>query len=276
MENILLPSKIEFKEGKNKNEGMVVIEPCHQGYGTTLGNALRRVLLSSLPGAAVTAIKIKSVSHEFSTIPYVKEDIIEIILNLKQLRLKVFSEEPVRLNLKVKGEKDVKAKDIEKSSAVEIINSDLHIATLTNKNAELEMEIFASQGRGYVPTESQEKENLEIGVIAVDSIFTPIKNIGYKVEDTRVGQITNYDKLTLTIETDGTISPKEAFLQAVNILMDHFKLLSEIDKKKEKIKEAKEVKEEIKEEISPAEEPKKEIVPEVKEKKKRGRPRKVK
>jgi DNA-directed RNA polymerase subunit alpha len=276
MENILLPSKIEFKEGKNKNEGTVVIEPCHQGYGTTLGNALRRVLLSSLPGAAVTAIKIKGVSHEFSAMPYVKEDIIEIILNLKQLRLKVFSEEPVRLNLKVKGEKDAKAKDIEKSSAIEIINPDLHIATLTNKNAELEMEIFASQGRGYVPTESQEKENLEIGVIAVDSIFTPIKNVGYKVEDTRVGQITNYDKLTLTIETDGTISPKEAFLQAVNILMDHFKLLSEIDKKKEKIKEVEEIKEEAVEEKieeKPVPEAKEEVF---KEKRKRGRPRKVK
>jgi len=278
MENILLPSKIEFKEGKNKNEGIIVIEPCYQGYGTTLGNALRRVLLSSLPGAAVTAVKIKGVAHEFSTIPYVKEDVIEIILNLKQLRLRVFSEEPVRLILKAKGEKEVKAKDIEKSSDVELVNPNLHIATLTNKNADLEMEIFVSQGRGYLPTENQEKENLEVGVIAIDSVFTPIKNVGYKVEDTRVGQITNYDKLTLNIETDGTISPKEAFRQAVNILMDHFKLLAEIDKKEEtpskvleEDKEVKEIKEKIKEEVE-----QKEIVPKVKEKKKRGRPRKIK
>jgi DNA-directed RNA polymerase subunit alpha len=279
MENILLPSKIEFSEGKKENEGIVIVEPCHQGYGTTLGNALRRVLLSSLPGAAVTAVKIKNAPHEFGAIPNVKEDVVEIILNLKQLRLRVFSAEPVRLVLKAKGEKELKAEDIDKSSDVEIVNPDLHLVTLTNKSADFEMEIFVSQGRGYVPTESQDKKKLELGVIAVDSIFTPIRNVGYKVEDTRVGQITNYDKLTLNIETDGTIAPKDAFKQAVVILMDHFRLLGGIDEERKPEAKAKkkevveEVKEEVKVEEAAVEEKPKE---EVKEKKKRGRPKKVK
>jgi DNA-directed RNA polymerase subunit alpha len=274
MENILLPSKIEFKEGKTKNEGIITIEPCYQGYGTTLGNALRRVLLSSLPGAAVTAVKIKGTPHEFSTIPSIKEDVIEIILNLKQLRLRVFNSEPVRLSLKAKGEKEVKAKDIETSSDVEIVNPDLHIATLTAKNADLDMEIFVSQGRGYVPTENREKENLEIGVISIDSIFTPIKNVGFKVEDTRVGQITNYDKLTLNVETDGTITPEAAFKQAVGMLLDYFHLIAGIDR--EKLPEVKKIeKKEMKEPIEEIIKPKKEE-PEIKEKKKRGRPKKVK
>ncbi len=275
MEQILLPSKIDFKEGKNKNEGILVVEPCYQGYGTTLGNALRRVLLSSLPGAAVTAVKIKGVTHEFSSLPYIKEDVIEIILNLKQLRLRIFSEEPVRLTLKIKGKKEVKAKDIEKSSQVEIVNPDLPIATLTNDKAELEIEIFASQGRGYVPTESQDKKDLELGTIAIDSVFTPIRNVGFKVEDTRVGQITNYDKLTLNIETDGTISPKEALKQAVSTLNDYFELLLAFDQPKEKAEEVGEVKEMAKEEIR-VEEEKPKAKEEVKEKKKRGRPKKVK
>jgi DNA-directed RNA polymerase subunit alpha len=284
MENILLPSKIEFSEGKKENEGIVIVEPCHQGYGTTLGNALRRVLLSSLPGAAVTAVKIKDAPHEFGAIPNVKEDVVEIILNLKQLRLRVFSAEPVRLILKAKGEKVLKAEDILKSSDVEIVNPDLHLVTLTNKSADFEMEIFVSQGRGYVPTESQDKKKLELGVIAVDSIFTPIRNVGYKVEDTRVGQITNYDKLTLNIETDGTIAPKDAFKQAVVILMDHFRLLGGIDEeKKPEVKaKKKEVVEEVKESSSVSssaeatEDKEEKPKEEVKEKKKRGRPKKVK
>jgi DNA-directed RNA polymerase subunit alpha len=224
MESIILPSKIEIKKGDHPNQATIIVEPCYYGYGTTLGNALRRVILSSLPGAAVTAVKIKGVQHEFSAIPHVKEDVIEIILNLKQLRLKVFQDEPVKLTLKAKGEGAITAENIEKNADVEIVNPDLFIATLTNKNAELEMEITVSQGRGYVPVEARSKEKLEVGAIAVDSIYTPIKSIGYKVDNVRVGDITNYDKLILDIETDGTINPEEALRQGAQILINHFNL----------------------------------------------------
>ena len=226
MENIPLPSKIEIAEGKTKHQSIISIYPCHPGFGTTIGNALRRVLISSLPGAAVTAFKIKGVSHEFSTVPHVKEDIVEIALNLKQLRLKVYSEEPVRLELKAKGEKKVTAKDIKTSSDVEVGNPDLLIATLTDKDAELELEMIVSQGRGYVPTETREKENIEVDMIMIDSIFTPIRNVGIQIENVRVGQMTNYEKLILTIETDGTISPSEALYQANNVLLDHFNCIA--------------------------------------------------
>lgn len=268
-----MPSKIEIKKGKLPNEAFVTVEPCHYGYGTTLGNALRRVILSSLPGAAVTAVKIKGVQHEFSTIPHVKEDVVEIILNLKQLRMKVFSAEPVRLTLKADGEKEVAAKDIEKSADVEIANPDLHIAELTNKNAELEMEIFVSQGRGYVPVEAREKEKTEVGMIAVDSIFAPIKNIGYKVENVRVGDITNYDKLILDIETDGTIKPEEALRQSAQILIDHFNLFLDGQKKEKEV--APEIKKEVeivKKEEALAEAPAAEAT---KTKSKRGRHKKI-
>src|SRR3989338_8356598 len=163
MESLLLPSKIHYSDGDRKNLGVFTIEPCYYGYGTTLGNALRRVLLSSLPGAAVTAIRIKGAEHEFSTVEHVKEDVVEMILNFKQLRLKVFSEEPVRLKLHAQGEKEVTAQDIEPNSDVDIVSKDLHIATLTDSKAELEVEITVSQGRGYVSTESRDKEKLDIG-----------------------------------------------------------------------------------------------------------------
>ena len=225
METIFLPSKIDLKKGKEPNTGILTIEPLYHGYGTTLGNALRRVLFSSLPGAAVTFFKIKGVQHEFSTIEGVFEDILEIVLNLKQLRLKLFTDEPLTLKLVKKGTGDVLAKDIAKDSNVEIINPELKIATITDKNTELNMEITVEKGRGFEPTENRNKENLPVGAIAIDAIFTPIKDIGYKVEYTRVGQITNYDKLTLTIETDGTISPEEALNFAAKTLIDHFSLL---------------------------------------------------
>ncbi|MBU0649188.1 DNA-directed RNA polymerase subunit alpha [Patescibacteria group bacterium] len=222
MENILLPNKISITPGKNKNEATLTVEPCYQGYGTTIGNALRRVLLSSLPGAACYAVKIKNAEHEFSTLTGVKEDALEITLNLKQLRLRVFSDEPVRLILKAKGEGVVKAKDIEKNADVEIVNSDLHIAQITDKNIELDMEIFVNRGRGYVPIEERDKSSLEVGTIALDAVYSPIINVGYKVENTRVGEITNYDKLILMLETDGTIKPEEAIDQVLKTLLDHF------------------------------------------------------
>lgn len=229
MENLFLPSKIELKEGETKNEGILVIEPLFHGYGTTLGNALRRVLLSSLPGAAVTSFKIKGATHEFSTIKGVYEDMLEIVLNLKQLRLKVYSDEPVVLKLVKKGEGEVLAKDIAKDANVDIINPDLKLATVTDKNTELNMEITVEKGMGFEPTENRNKADLPVGAIAIDAIFTPIADIGFNVENTRVGQITNYDKLTLMIKTDGTIDPEHALNAAVKILLDHFNLLYKAD-----------------------------------------------
>jgi len=238
MENISLPTNITFDKGKNENESIVNIWPCFPGYGTTLGNALRRVLLSSLPGAAVTSYKAKVVQHEFSTIPHIKENLVEISLNLKQLRLKLHSEDLQILILKVKGVKDVKASDIKAPSQVEIVNPDLHIATLTDKEAELDLEIKVERGRGYLPTENREKEEIEVGQINIDAIFTPIKNIGFKLDNVRVGQMTNYDKLILNIETDGTITPQEALNQATQILIDQFDFIAKNSKVEPKAKKS--------------------------------------
>lgn len=227
MEKLFLPSSFRIEETGKPNEARIIIEPCYHGYGTTLGNALRRVLLSSLSGAAVTALKIRGVTHEFATIEHIKEDVVEIILNLKQLRLRVFSAEPVKLFLNASGEGEVTAAQIQITSDVEIVNSDLHLATLTHKDAKLEMEIMVSQGRGYVPLEEQDRKKLELGMIAIDSIFSPVLNVGDKVEFVRVGGITNFEKLILTIETDGTITPVHALIQATEILLDHFNLILE-------------------------------------------------
>lgn len=225
MENILLPSSITFEKGERPNDGTLVIEPCFHGYGTTLGNALRRVLLSSLPGAAVVAVKIKSVNHEFQAIENVKEDALEIILNLKSLRLKAFSDEPITLKLSVSGEKVVTAADIEPNADIEIVNPDLKLFTITDQKGKVEMELTVRKGRGYSSTEERTRETSDLGTIAIDALFSPVRNVGYRVEDTRVGEITNYDKLIMTIETDGTITPEDAVKQSAQILMDHFSLL---------------------------------------------------
>ncbi len=225
MENILLPSTIKYEQGQRPNEGVLVVEPCFHGYGTTLGNALRRVLLSSLPGAAVTAVKIKGVTHEFQALPNVKEDVLEVILNLKGLRLKCFSEQPVKLTLKTKGAKVVTAGDIDANSDVEIVNPDMKIATITDESGVFEMELTVGRGRGYVPTEERVGESNDLGTIAIDSLYSPVRNVGYRVENTRVGEITNYDKLVMTIETDGTIAPEEAVNQCAKILIDYFSIL---------------------------------------------------
>jgi DNA-directed RNA polymerase subunit alpha len=225
MENILLPSTIKFDKGVRPNEGIFIVEPCFHGYGTTLGNALRRVLLSSLPGAAVTAVKIKGGTHEFQAIPNVKEDVLEIILNLKGLRLKCFSEEPVKLTLKVRGARTVTAKDIEANADVEIVNPEMKIATITNEIGSLELELIVGRGRGYVPTEERTGEVHDIGTIAIDSLYSPVRNVGYRVENTRVGEITNYDRLVMTIETDGTITPEEAVRESTKLLIDYFSIL---------------------------------------------------
>lgn len=226
MENFLLPSKVEFHSGEQEHTGSIVITPCYHGYGTTLGNALRRVLLSSLPGSAVEYFKVKGTQHEFTTIEGVKEDVVEIMLNLKQLAVKVFSDEPVVLNLVKKGVGPVTAADIEANSNVEIVNKDLFICTVT-KAKTLEMEITVGKGRGYKPVEEKDRQNYDLGTIVVDSVYTPVKDVGYHVEYTRVGDITNYEKLTINIETNGTMSPRSAMSQATEILMNHFTVIAE-------------------------------------------------
>ena len=225
METIFLPSKMHFAPGAVANESILTIEPLHHGYGTTVGNSLRRVLLSSLPGAAVTAMKIKGVQHEFSTVPGVKEDVLDIMLNIKKLRMRVHSEEPVVLKLATNKVGVVTAAAIEKNADVEIANPELEIATITDAKTPFDMEITVSRGRGYVPTEERDAAPTEIGVIAVDAMFSPVRNVGFRVENTRVGEITNYDKLIMNIETDGTINPEEAVTLSAQLLIDHVSLL---------------------------------------------------
>lgn len=210
---------------EENNKATFEIEPLFPGYGMTLGNSLRRVILSSLPGAAVTAVKIDGVSHEFTTITGVKEDVIEIILNLKLLRVKLHSDEEY-VTLSASGGGEVTAKNIKENSNVEIANKDLHIATLDGKSSKLEMEIKLEKGRGFVPVEKREGEKLGVGMIAVDALYAPIKKVRYNVESTRVGQMTDLDKLVMEVETDGTITPREAIEQASEILVDHFLLVS--------------------------------------------------
>lgn len=223
---IKLPSTIESKKIAD-DSSQIIIFSCYPGYGTTLGNALRRVLLSSLEGAAATAIKIKGVDHEFSTIKNVKEDVIEIILNVKQLRFQIFSDEPVELKLKVKGKKVVTAKEFEKNSLVKVVNADQKIFTLNSKDAEVELKIMVQKGRGYVPVEAREKEKLDIGYIAIDAVYTPVKNVNFKIEHVRVEQMTNYDKLILNIKTDGSVTPEDAVSAAASILVEHFTLIND-------------------------------------------------
>jgi DNA-directed RNA polymerase subunit alpha len=233
MDYILLPSTIEFNETDDKNIGELIISPCHQGYGTTIGNSLRRVLLSSIEGSAVETIRIDGVSHEFSAIDGVKEDVIEIMLNLKNLAVISHSENPVTLNLSKKGIGDVTAADFEKNSDIEIINPELKIATITDAKKPLNLEIIIGKGLGYVPASEKNTKNLDLGTIVMDSFYSPIKDIGYNVENTRVGDITDYEKVTLKIETNGTISPKEAVAKATKILMDHYSLILDESNKSE-------------------------------------------
>lgn len=244
MEPILLPSKIQFKKGANKNEAVLEVEPCYHGYGVTVGNALRRVLFSSLPGAAITSVKFMEVPHEFSGVPNVAEDALEIILNLKQVRLRSYSDEPVRLKLSASGEKEVTAGDFEKDSQIEIVNPDQHIAAITDAKGVFNLEVIVERGRGYLVTEDRDKSNLEAGMIVVDAVFTPIKSVSVKVENVRVGQITNFDKLIMNVETDGTITPEDAVKEASKILIDNFQLLAEAKKEEKKARKSKKAKEE--------------------------------
>lgn len=220
---------IEFRKPRISTKSLsgfaadFIIEPLERGFGYTLGNSLRRILLSSLPGAAISSVRIEGVAHEFSTIPGALEDVTDIILNLKNLVLKLHSAGPEVLRVKAKGPGEVKAKDIAISSEAEIINPDLHIATL-NKRAKLEMEMVVVKGRGYVTAESSKKATDAIGVIPVDSIFTPVRRVTYTVENTRVGQRTDYDRLILSVETNGSMTPDEAVSAAAQIVNEHMDL----------------------------------------------------
>lgn len=223
MDGISLPTSIIIDTvPEDGNRATMTVSPCYPGYGTTLGNALRRVLLSSLPGAAITAFKVKSVDHEFSTLPHVKEDVVEMILNIKTLRFHLEGDDLVELELDAKGEGPVTASQFKKKSGVTIANPDAVIATITDKAGGLHLKVIVQRGRGYVPVETREKEKRDVGYIAVDSIYTPVRNVNFRTEHIRVGQMTNYDKLLLDITTDGTMSPEEAFRQAVQILVEQF------------------------------------------------------
>mgnify|MGYP001579545840 CR=1 FL=1 len=223
---IPLPSQPKIVE-KKENSAIFEIAGLYPGYGVTVGNSLRRVLLSSLPGAAVTQVKIKGAQHEFSTLPGVMEDVITILLNIKQLRFKLHTDEPQRATLSIKGIKIVKASAFEVPSQLELVSKDAHLATLTAKSSSLDIEILVEKGLGYEPVEARKIGKLEIGTIAVDAIFTPVRKVSFRVENMRVGEKTYFDKLILELETDGTLTPEEVFSQAADILVKHFTLLQE-------------------------------------------------
>ncbi len=230
MEYAHLSSTVSIKTvSEDAKNGVFEAEGLFAGYGLTLGNALRRALLSSLPGAAATEIKIKGVSHEFSTLPGLREDIVELALNFKKLRFRLQVDEPQVLSLKVKGERDVTGEDIELNSEVELANPEEVLGHLTAKDAELDIEIKVERGLGYVPSEARMSEGrLPIGTIALDAIFTPVQHVNFVVEDMRVGDRTDYNRLRIEIGTDGTISPSAALHKSANILKDHFEKVSAV------------------------------------------------
>lgn len=230
MEFVYLSDSVKIRKvSEDATVGVFNIEGLFRGYGITIANSLRRVLLSSLPGAAITRFKIKGVGHEFTTIPGVVEDVIEIGLNLKKVRFAFYADEPQALSLKVKGEKKVSSKDIKGNAQVEVRSKDVHIATLSTKGAELDMEITVEKGLGYQPVEAQKVGRLPIGTVALDAVFSPVINVNFRIENMRVGERTDYNKVELTIETDGTISPSSALHKASSVLLDHFGKIGEID-----------------------------------------------
>lgn len=223
----MIPLPISPKLIKQEgNTGYFEMEGLFPGYGVTVGNALRRVLLSSLEGAAITQVKIKGVLHEFSTLNGVSEDVVIILLNLKKIDFRSFSEEPQVIHLKVKGEKEAKAKDFKLTSEVELANPDQHIATLTKPTAELDIEATVEKGVGYEPLERREREKAEVGVIYIDAIFSPVRRVKMSVENMRVGKRTDFDKLKLEIETNGVLTPQEAWKKASDILQEHVNLVA--------------------------------------------------
>lgn len=222
--NIVLPSKPKVVLEKD-TLGVYEIDGLYPGYGHTLGNSLRRIILSSLPGTAVTHVKIAGVNHEFSTIPGVKEDVITILLNLKRLRIKMTTEESQTLTLKIKGVKEVTAGDIKVPGQVEILNPELHIASVTDKGTELDMEITVARGLGYVSKDVLQKERVDIGTIALDATFTPIRRVNYEVENMRIGDRTDFNRLKITIETDGTLTPHEALEKSIATMIHQLKAI---------------------------------------------------
>ncbi len=215
-----------YEDGK---KGVFEIEGLYTGYGLTVGNSLRRALLSSLPGTAITQVKIKNVNHEFSTLPGMVESVLDMLLNLKKIRLHSFSDEPQVLTLNVKGEREVKASDIKTTSEVAVVTPDVHIATLSDKNAELDMELTIEKGLGYSPVESRKMEKLGVGNVALDALFSPVLKVNYTISDMRVGERTDYNKVHLEMETDGTITPSAALHKASNILKDNFDKIASIE-----------------------------------------------
>jgi DNA-directed RNA polymerase subunit alpha len=243
---IPLPQPIKIIK-KDKNKALFEIDGLYPGFGTTIGNSLRRVLLSSLSGFAITEVKIKGAPHEFSTVSGILEDTIMILLNLKNLRFKIYDGDSQKIELEVKGEKDVKGSDFKLSPQIKLINPETHIATITDKKTELEIEIQVEKGIGYEPKDNRKTKKAEIGTISLDAIYTPIRNVNLEVENMRVGDRTDFDKLNLEIETDGTITPEEAFFEACDILMKYFNIISEgKDISKPKEKEETEVKTKVK------------------------------
>jgi len=243
---IIMPSKprVVVEEG---NKGVFEIDGLYPGYGHTLGNSLRRIILSSLPGASITSIKIDGVSHEFSTMDGVKEDVIVIILNLKKTRFKMLSDEPQTVSLSIKGPKDVTAGDIKTGGQVEILNPDLHIATVTGK-VNLNIEMTIEKGLGFIPKEVLQKEKVDVGTINVDAIFTPIRRVAYEVENMRVGDKTNHNRLRISIETDGTLTPREALSKCIEIMINQLKAIVDFKEPEEEVKVEKKVVNEDKDE----------------------------
>lgn len=221
---ILLPSKPKIVM-EEEFAGSYEIDGLYPGYGHTLGNSLRRIILSSLPGAAITTVKIDGVKHEFSTLNGIKEDIITILLNIKKVRIKLISDESQTINLKIKGTKDVKAGDIEAPGQVEILNPDQHIASITDKNTSLDIEMTVEKGIGYLPKEMRDKDKVEIGTISLDASFSPIRRASYEVDNMRVGDRTDFNKLKIFIETDGTVSPKEVLEKSITIMIEQLKAI---------------------------------------------------
>lgn len=256
MDYAYLSETVKIKKvSEDEHKGVFEIEGLFRGYGLTVGNALRRVLLSSLPGAAITRFTLKGAGHEFTTIPGMVEDVVELGLNLKQVKFAFHAEGPQELFLRFKGEGEVKAKDITDNAQVRVMNPNLHIATLSTKGAELDIVLVVEKGLGYVPVEAQKAERLPVGTIALDAVFSPVVNVNYTVENMRVGDRTDYNRVRVEIETDGTVSPSSALHKAANVLMDHLKKVADIEvvqakeeKSSKKEKKAAEPKEEAKEE----------------------------
>lgn len=222
MQDITLPSIAEEKV--SESESNFVIEPLYPGYGTTVGTALRRILISSLPGAAITSVRFTGVDHEFSTIEGIKEDVIEIILNLKQVRLRLAGDEPVTVTLTKKGAGPITAADIKGTDRLTVVSLDQHIAESSTKSTTFDAELTIEKGRGYLPVERREEQKLPVGTIAIDAIFTPVTRVNFNVENTRVGQMTNFDRLALNLCTDSTVSPTDAIKEAGQILVSQFEL----------------------------------------------------